>query len=179
MQAALETSQAQMRHAHFDGAPGVLVSGVVWIMAAAACHYRGTASGMWVLLMGGACIHPLASVLTRVLGRPGKATANPLNALAAASTVWLIACCAMAYGLYRWIPMLFFPAMLLSIGSRYMTFTTLFGRSLYWILGAVLVVAACLAVFFKLSPMSAALLGGVPELVFAGVVFSSAGRSSA
>ena len=167
-----EAHQTEMRHAHFNGAPGILVSGLVWITAALVCHLVGIMQGVWALLIGGALIHPLGLVVTKLLGRPAKTgKANALNQLAMASTIWLILCCAMAYGLFLLNPVLFFPAMLATIGSRYMVFASIFGKAIFWVLGAALIVAANLALFTMAPPAVAAELGGLIEILFAFGVF--------
>ncbi len=171
-----EAHQTEMRHAHFNGAPGILVSGLVWITAALVCQLAGIKQGVWALLIGGALIHPLSLVVTKLLGRPAKTEkSNALNPLAAASTVWLILCCAMAYGLFLLNPVLFFPAMLATIGSRYLVFASVFGRSVFWLLGACLIAAAFVALFLALPPVFAAGLGGLIEILFAFMVFSDKG----
>jgi drug/metabolite transporter (DMT)-like permease len=172
--------QAEMRHAHFNGAPGILVSGLVWITAAPVCHFVGTKQGVWALLIGGALIHPLSLVVTKLLGRPAKTDkANALNQLAMASTVWLILCCAMAYGLFLLNPALFFPAMMATIGSRYLVFASVFGRSVFWVLGVCLIAAAFVAIVLSLPPVFAAGLGGLIEILFAFRVFSGKGPEPA
>lgn len=164
--------QTEMRHAYFNGAPGILVSGFVWITAAMVCHLVGIKQGVWALLIGGALIHPLGLVVTKLLGRPAKTgKANALEQLAMASTVWLILCCAMAYGLFLLNPTLFFPAMLATIGSRYLVFASVFGRSVFWVLGACLIAVAAITLFLGLPPVYAAGLGGLIEMAFALFVF--------
>lgn len=176
MQERMESAaQAEMRHAYYDGAPGVLVSGSVWLVSALVCQLQGVERGIWALLIGGALIHPLSLLVTKVLGRPAAtAKGNPFASLAMASTVWLIVCCVFAYGLSRHVPSWFFLAMLATIGSRYMVFATIFGRSIYWILGGVLIAAAYGAGALHLSPVLAAALGGLIEIVFAAVIFRRA-----
>ncbi len=169
-----------MRHAHYDGAAGILVSGLVWVTAALVCHWIGVHKGVWTLLIGGALIHPVSLVLLKVLGRPAKTNKpNALNQLAMASTIWLILCCAMAYGLYLLKPELFFPAMMATIGSRYLVFASVFGRPVFWVLGATLIVAANAAFFLGFPSPVAAGLGGLIELVFAFRVFSKASAPAA
>lgn len=175
-----EAHQHEMRLAYFDGAPGILVSGLVWITAAAVCVLLGIDRAVWTLLVGGALIHPLAVLLTKALGRAAStAKSNALNQLVMASTVWLILCCAMAYGLYLWKPMLFFPAMMAVIGSRYLIFATAFGRPIFWVLGVTLIAAANAAWFMAFPPALAAGLGGAIEVLFAALVFSKALKPAA
>lgn len=169
-----EDQQAAMRHAFRDGAPGVLVSGLVWVAAAVVCTFFDINRAVWTLLIGGALIHPISTALTKATGRPGNAKGNVLNQLAMASTVWLILCCAMAYGLYLLQPALFFPAMMATIGSRYLVFASVYGRATFWVMGASLIAAAGVAWYFSLPAAIVAGLGGVIEMGFAAALFSRA-----
>ncbi|MCG8454726.1 MAG: hypothetical protein MI919_00485 [Holophagales bacterium] len=169
--------QSEIRRIHYDGAPGVLTSALVWLSSSATCFLVGTPQGVWALLIGGALIYPISSILTRFWVKPqGPPSPNALNQLAAASTIWLIACCLMAYGLYHLRPELFFPAMMLTIGCRYAVFATVYGLTVYWVLGLSLVVAAFLSFFLWLSPPISAMAGGLVELVFAYIIFGGARR---
>lgn len=168
-----------MRLAYYDGAPGILVSGLVWLTAALVCHLFGIHKAVWTLLIGGALIHPIGLVVTKALGRSAKTSkANALNQLAMASTIWLILGCAMSYGLYLFMPVLFFPALMATIGCRYLIFASVFGNAIFWLLGAGLIVAANLALFSQMPPSFAAGLGGLIEIAFAVLVFSKASKSS-
>jgi hypothetical protein len=172
-----EAHQHEIRRAFHDGAPGILVSGLVWITAALVSWQLGTKQAVWTLLIGGALIYPLGLLLTKVLGHSATTDKrNPMNQLAMASTVWLILGCAMAYGLYLFRPVLFFPAMMATIGCRYMIFATIYGTAMYWLLGATLLVAANLSLFLMAPPTVAAGLGGLIEVVFAVLVFSKASK---
>ncbi len=173
----IEEQQHEMRHAYYDGAPGMLVSGLVWIAAALVCYQLGINKAVWTLLIGGALIHPLGIIVAKAAGRPAKTNkANALNQLAMASTIWLILCCAMAYGLFLLKPALFFPAMMATIGSRYLVFASVFGRPIFWTLGFSLIVAANLAYFSAAAPAVAAGVGGLIEVLFAFWVFSKASK---
>jgi hypothetical protein len=165
-----------MCHAYRDGAPGVLVSGLVWITAALVCHFLDVNRAVWALLIGGALIFPISVMVTKAIGRPARAKDNALNQLAMASTIWLILCCAMAYGLFLLKPTLFFPAMMGTIGCRYLVFASVYGRVIFWIMGASLVVAGYLAYFWTAPPAIAAGIGGLIELTFAAIVFLNASK---
>ena len=174
-----EEQQVEMRHAYYDGAPGILVSGLVWIAAALVCHLLGLRQAVWTLLIGGAFIYPISALATRAIGRPAKTSSdNALNQLAMASTLWLILGCAMAYGLFRSVPALFFPAMMATIGSRYLIFASVYGRSVYWVLGLSLGVAAGLVLFIEIPPAVAAAIGGAIEVAFSLFVYLKATRQA-
>lgn len=174
-----EAHQHEIRMAYYDGAPGILVSGMVWLTAALVCHLLGIHKAVWTLLIGGALIHPIGLFVTKALGRSAKTSkANALNQLVMASTIWLILGCAMSYGLYLFMPILFFPAMMATIGSRYLIFASIYGKAVYWLLGSVLIVAANLALFTQMPPAFAASMGGLIEIAFAFLVFSKATKPS-
>ncbi|MFZ5841385.1 MAG: DUF7010 family protein [Pseudomonadota bacterium] len=164
----LNAMQDDMRLAFWDGAPGMLVSALVWLIAGVVALQLGVAQAIWALLIGGALIHPVATVVLKLLGRSAKPQAgNALNSLAFASTIWLIACCVLAYGLSRAQPGWFFPAMMLAIGSRYLTFHALYGLRLYWFCGGALIAAGYFCFAFGMAPAYAAFVGGGVEVVFA------------
>lgn len=169
--------QQEMRYAYYDGAPGIFVSGLVWIMAAFVSYKFAMHVGVWTLLIGGALIHPVSILFNKAMGRPAKTSnSNALNQLIAASTIWLILGCAMAYGLYYLKPELFFPTMMATIGCRYLVFATVFGRAIFWVLGGALIAAANLFFFLAIPPVIAAGVCGLIEVVFAYLVFSTASK---
>ncbi|WP_395010246.1 DUF7010 family protein [Undibacterium sp.] len=173
-----EAHQQEMRHAHYDGASGILVSGLVWIAATLVCYQVGTHQAVWTLLIGGALIYPLSLLVTKALGRPATTSkANALNQLGMASTIWLILCCAMSYGLYLLKPELFFPAMMATIGSRYLVFASMYGNPIFWVMGICLIVAGTLSILTTISPSTAAAIGGLIEVLFALYVFAKASRN--
>jgi hypothetical protein len=175
-----EEQQKEMRHAHYDGAPGILVSGLVWIAATLVCYLVGLSQGVWTLLIGGAFIYPVSALVTKAMGRPAKTGKdNALNQLGMASTIWLILCCAMAYGLFLFMPVLFFPAMMVTIGSRYLVFASIYGRSIFWVMGGCLIAAGSLSVLAAMLPVVAAGLGGLIEVLFAIFVFLTASQPAA
>jgi len=168
-----EEHQRETRFALNGGGPGILVSGLVWISAALVCSQLGINKAVWALLLGGALIHPIGTLLTRAQGRPATTnSANALNQLAAASTICLLLSCVMALGLFLLKPTLFFPAMMATIESRYLVFATACGRVVFWALGLSLIVAAMLAFYLNAPPVLAAGLGGVIEVLFATPMFS-------
>ena len=172
-------AQLDMRTAYYDGAPGILCSGMVWLVAGMAALNLSDQQGVWTLLIGGMFIHPAAILLNKMLGRTGKHhPANPLASLAMASTFWMIMCLVLAYGVSMLRIEWFFPAVLLIIGGRYMTFATLYGMRFYWAIGIALAAAAYPLIAAGASPAMGALAGGAIEVAFAIAVFLMADRSA-
>lgn len=84
----------------------------------------------------------------------------------------------MAYGLFLLKAELFFPAMMATVGCRYLILANRYGRSIFWVVGATVLLAANLAYFLVLTPTSAAGLGGLMEVLFAFLVFSKASKAA-
>lgn len=172
---SFEQAQADMRAGYQCGAPGVAVSGAVWLVAAAVAVMVSPATAVLALLVGGALIHPLGMLLAKLTGGRGAHTpGNPLAGLAGEGTVWMLAGIVLAFGLQLWKLEWFFPAMLLVIGGRYLTFRTLYGLRTYWLLGGALCALGLGLVATGAPAAVAALAGGAMELVFAGVLYRQA-----
>lgn len=174
---SFEQAQADMRAGYRYGAPGVAVSGAVWLVAACVALMVSPAKAVWALLVGGALIHPLGMLLAKLTGGRGSHTpGNPLAGLAGEGTVWMLAGIVLAFGLQLWKVEWFFPAMLLVIGGRYLTFRTLYGLRTYWLLGGALCALGLGLVAARAPVPVAAFAGGAVELLFAGVLYRQAKR---
>jgi hypothetical protein len=117
-------------------------------------------------------IFPVSVLLCRVIGASGKHSKdNPLGPLALEGTLWMLLSIpiAIAASLYRveW----FFPAMLCVIAGRYLTFSTLYGMRIFWLLGAALVAAASLSIVFQAPVFVGALAGALVEYAVGILVF--------
>jgi hypothetical protein len=172
-------AQRDMRQAYLRGGPGVLVSGSVWLAAGAVALAATAQQAVLTLFIGAMAIHPIGTLLCRLLGRPGAhMRGNPLAPLAMENTLWLLFGCALAYGLSLWRSELFFPAMLLMIGGRYLTFATLYGMRVYWVLAALLAGGGMLLAQAGAAMAVGAFAGGVIEIGF-GLAICFAGYGAA
>lgn len=175
----LAAAQRDMRSAYLGGAPGVLVSGLVWAVAGCVATWISPQRAVWALFVGGVFIHPVAVLLTRLLGRAGRhAPGNPLGALGMATTFWMIMMLPLAYGVSLLRIDLFFPAMLFVIGGRYLCFQTLYGYRLYWIFGAVLALAGYGLAKLNAPVALGGFAGAVIETVFACLLLAGARREA-
>ncbi len=164
-------AQQDMRRAYFGGATGIVASATVWFMAGVIATVSTPDRAVWALLLGGVLIHPIAVLLSKAIGRSGTHTAgNPLAPLAREGTVFFLLGIPLAYAVSRYRIEWFFPAMLLLIGGRYLTFSTLYGMRVYWACGATLVMAAYLVVATGASIAAGAFAGAAVELLFAAAV---------
>lgn len=171
----LDQAQADMRHAYFSGGPGVFASGLMWLASAIAAFSVSLTAGMITLFFAGMAIHPLAMLLSKALGRPGKhQSGNPLAALAMESTFLLFIGLFIAFVVAQVRGDWFYPIMLLIIGGRYLVFATLYGLRIYWLLGALLALAGMLCLMLNAPFYFSALIGAVLELLLAGVIVAQA-----
>jgi hypothetical protein len=167
----LSSAQADMRLAYLFGAPGMFTSAAAWLAAATTAQVASPKQAVWVLFVGGALIHPISTLLCRALGRSGKhSPGNPLAPLAFATTLWMIFCLPLVYGASLLRIEWFFPAMLLVIGGRYLTFSLLFGLRLYWVIGLALAVAGYLLGKATVAPAWSGFTGAAIEALFATVM---------
>jgi hypothetical protein len=169
----LEEAQADMRRAYCNGATGVVTSATVWLGAWIAALQSTYMTSIATLLIGGMFIFPVSVVFSRILGRSGPhAKGNPLSSLAASGTVWMLLAIPIAYGAALHRAEWFFPAMLVTIGGRYLTFATLYGLRIYHALGAALAIAGIALVLTKMPFSFGALSGAAIELVFGFALFN-------
>jgi hypothetical protein len=167
------TAQQEMRSAFLGGFAGQLVSGLIWLAAAAAAIWGAPVYGMILLFFGSMFIFPLTQLLIRLLGRPGKVSPeNDLWPLGAqiAFTVPLNFVLVGAATLYReeW----FFPAAMIVVGTHYLPFITLYGMKLFGGLAALLVIGGVgLGLYW---PDSFSLGGWLTGFVL--ILFAFAGR---
>lgn len=165
-------AQQDMRQGYLGGSPGVLASGLVWLTAGFVAWFSSPENSMLALFLGGMFIHPAGMTIAKALGRPGThSSGNPLGTLALESTVLMLLCLPLAYAASWKDVSLFFPAMMIIIGGRYLLFSTIYGLRLYWVLGASLAGGGFLLVFWQAPLVAGAWTGAAVELVFAAFLF--------
>ena len=173
-------AQADMRAGYLHGAPGVAASSAAWLVSAGVAASGSPSTAVWTLLVTGAFIHPVGVLITKALGSSGAhKVGNPLARLAMESTLWMLAGIAIAVGIsvirIEW----FFPAMLLIIGGRYLTFQTVYGLRAFWVLGATLCAVGISLALVRAPVTVSALAGGLIEAAFACLIFARAKRIAA
>lgn len=171
----IKDCQFEMRSAFLGGFGGQLVSGIIWLIAAAVSVWVSSGAGMVVLFFGSMLIFPLTQLTVRLLGRPAKVSPeNKLWALGSQSAFtvpinFLLVGAATLYN-SEW----FFPAAMIAVGSHYLPFITLYGMRMFGILATVLVMAgAGLALY---GPPIFSLGGWFTGVVL--IVFAFLGRAT-
>ena len=172
-------AQTDMCKGYANGSIGIIVSALIWLISATISYQYSAKQAVWTLLIGGMFIHPVGVLLSKVIGLSGKHTkGNPLGNLAMEGTIFMIMCLPLAFGLSLQHTEWFFQGMLLIIGGRYLTFASIYGLRLYWILGAVLGVAAYLLFYFKVQSFGSLLTGSLIEISFGLLIFFSFRRDN-
>ena len=86
----INDAQQNMRLAYLSGGAGMLISGLVWVIAGFIGHFVSIQISVTSLFIGGMLIHPLSIVISKLMKRSGAHDkSNPLGALAMESTVLL------------------------------------------------------------------------------------------
>lgn len=175
----LVQAQKDMCRGYANGSIGIIVSGLMWLISAAVAYQYSAKQAVWTLLIGGMLIHPVSVLLYKMIGLSGKHTkGNPLGNLAMEGTIFMIMCLPLAFGLSLQYAEWFFQGMLLIIGGRYLTFSSIYGIRLYWILGAVLGVAAYLLFYNSVQSFAALLTASFIEISFGLFMFLSFQRNN-
>ncbi len=171
-------AQQDMREAYADGATGALASATAWLVAAVVTAFSGPEAGVVTLFFGGMLIFPASVLSSKAMGRSGQHSKdNPLGPLAIQGTIWMVLSIFIAVGISITRVEWFFPAMLLIIGGRYLTFVTLYGLRVYWVFGAALVAAGALLVILEAPAIAGAYAGALTEYAFGIAILVAAGKS--
>lgn len=162
----INTAQQDMKFAYFGGGPGMLVSGLVWLLAGILGWQVSTTASVVAFFIGGMFIFPLGMLLSKMLKRPGKhASDNPLSALALESTMLLFAGLFIAYVVMQVQLAWFFPIMLITVGVRYLLFHSLYGMRSYWLIGATMAFTGMFCILLNAPFVWGAFIGSGIELI--------------
>ncbi|ROI00176.1 DUF7010 family protein [Chryseobacterium daecheongense] len=171
---SLSEAQKDMGVGYGYGSIGVFVSGSVWLVSSLTAYFYSFQQAVWVLMIGGVFIFPLATLMGKLIGIKGQHSKNnPLGKLAMEGTIWMIMCIPLAYGLSLNNIGWFFQGMMMIVGGRYLTFASLYGTRLYWMLGGALGLAAYSLFTMKVEADISSLVGGLIEILFSFIIYSS------
>lgn len=174
----IDEAQADVRRVYRGGFAGQLVSGTLWLIAAAVATWVSPGASIATLFVGGMLIFPLTTLALRVAGGPAALPpGHPMAALATqiAFTVPAGMLVAVALGLTE--PGLFFPASMIIVGAHYLPFVFLYGMRLFAVLAGLLILAG--AVLLLGVPVGAPLGGwfaGALLVLFAFLLRASSER---
>lgn len=141
----IDEAQADVRRVYRGGFVGQLVSGALWLIAAAVASWVSPGASIATLFLGGMLIFPLTTLALRAAGGPpALPKGHPMAALATqiAFTVPAGMIVAVAVGLTE--PNLFFPASMIIVGAHYLPFVFLYGMRLFAVLAGLLILVGVL-----------------------------------
>ena len=128
--------------------------------------------GVLALIIGGMLIFPISALMGKLIGIKGVHDKNnPLGKLAMEGTIWMIMCIPLAYGLSLVKLEWFFQGMLMIIAGRYLTFASIYGRRIYWILATSLGFAAFVLFKIEVDAYISAFTGGLIEIIFGVIIY--------
>ena len=165
--------QREMRVAFLGGFAGQIVSGLIWLAAAAVSTWGRPIVGMLLLSFGSMLIFPLTQALLRLMGYEAKTSAeNKLWGLGGqiAFTVPINFSLVAVATLYH--QNFFFPAAMIVVGAHYLPFVTLYGMNMFGLLAGLLVLGGIGLGLYDLPVFS---LGGWVTAVLL-IVFAFIGR---
>lgn len=132
-------AQREARSAFVGGSVGQIVSGIIWLLAAALGTWAGRSQGIITLFFGGMLIFPLTQLSLRLIGKRGALSReNPLNKGFMLSVLAMVASYPLVYMATVHSANWFFPAFALVIAAHYLWFVLLYGMWHYAVLAAVL-----------------------------------------
>ena len=135
----IAVAQAELRTSYMNGGPGAVVSGLVWLAAAACTTMWGTSIGFAVLFFGGMTIFPVGTLVVRGLfRREAPSPDNPGGRTVIETVFPMIAGFLAAWILLPYRPDLVFPLAAIAVGAHYFGFRTAYGGTLYWGLAVVI-----------------------------------------
>lgn len=164
----LAAAQADLRRAYTDAGPGIIVSGLVWLIAAYAEATYGLATGFATLFIGGMLIFPGALLVNRALLRRAKEQAgNPGGPLVLEGTITMIAGLVAAWLFIPYRPDLVMPIAAILVGTHYCVFRTAYGMKEYYLLAALVTFVGSAAIFgFVALPIGVTWLVAIIEIAF-------------
>lgn len=94
----LQDARDDMRNGYGNGATGVFISGIAWLISSLIVNLHTAQKGIRALIIiGGMFIFPMATLIGKLAGIKGAHNKNsPLGKLVMEGTVWMIMCIPLA-----------------------------------------------------------------------------------
>jgi hypothetical protein len=169
----IRQAQDAISRSFVGGGPGVVYSGLIWIVAGFV-HLRSDVNTAFIVLfIGGMTIFPASILLSRILfRRPNLSSGNPLGTLGLESTIAMLAG---LFAAWLFLPLessYVLPLAAIAVGVHYFAFATLYGDKIYWLLAALITAAGFSGIYAPDAIPGGTLFAiGIIELTF-GLVLS-------
>lgn len=161
-------AQQELRSSYLNGGPGAVVSGIVWLAAAATADRSGVGTGFVVLFFGGFAIFPVATLLVRaVFRRPPPSPQNPGGRIVIETVFPMIGGLLAAWMILPHQPAAVFPLAAIAVGAHYFGFRTAYGAAVYWALAGLMCLVGLGSIFSGLPrPEMVPWIIGIIEVLF-------------
>lgn len=176
----ISNAQADMRRAYTDGGPGVVISGLIWLVAAFVERHSAVETAFAVLFFGGMLIFPLALLINRaILKRASESKANPFGRLVLEGTIAMIGGLIAAWLFLPYKPEWVIPLAAIAVGTHYFAFRTAYGIATFWLLASAVTALGALAIFTGVVPSGVVAFAiSAIELAFGIVLWLRAAKST-
>lgn len=163
----ISDAQQDLRRAYVGGGPGVMISGLVWMVAAFIQDIRGVGPAFAALFFGGMLIFPITKLICRtIFRRDNESRSNPLGMTVLESTFAMIGGLFAAWLFLSSEPALVLPLAAIAVGTHYFVFKTAYGDRLFWLLAAAVTAIGVGDIYVSQMRGSTTLLVALTELVF-------------
>jgi hypothetical protein len=165
----ISEAQKEVRTVYLGAFSGLVVTGLIWLVAAALGIWRSTGLAVWALILGGTFIFPLSQLLLKAMGKPtGLSAENPFGKLAMQVAFMIPLCYPVIAAASIFNTNWFFPAFLVVVGAHYLPFIFLYGMWQFGILSVLLVgMGTAVGIYFPENFTLGGWIGGAMFLLAA------------
>lgn len=165
----ISDAQQEVRSVYLGSFSGLIITGVVWLLSAAAGTWMSAGYAIWALVLGGTFIFPLSQLLLKAMGRPTTLSVeNPFGKLAMQVAFMIPLCYPVLAAATIHNANWFFPAFLVVVGAHYLPFIFLYGMGQFGILAVVLVgLGTVIGIYFPENFTLGGWIGGAIYLLAA------------
>jgi len=165
----ISEAQQEVRSVYLGAFSGLIVTGAIWLLSAAAGVWMSTGLAIWVLILGGSFIFPLSALLLKAMGRPASLSReNPFGKLAMQAAFVIPFCYPVIAAATIHNTNWFYPAFLVVVGAHYLPFITLYGMWQFGLLAALLVgLGTTIGIYFPENFAIGGWIGGAIYLLSA------------
>ena len=176
---SIADAQRDMRSGYYGGAPGMLTSALMWLVAGVVAARISPERAVWALFLGGMLIFPVSKLVCRaVFHRENESYGNPLGMTVLECTIAMIGGLFAAWLFLPSKPMLVFPLSAIAVGTHYFVFKTVYGDRSFWLLAGIVTAIGFGDIYAAPMRGSTALLVSLTELAFGIILVIRATRSN-
>lgn len=165
----INEAQQEVRSVYLGAFSGLIVTGLIWLLSAAAGAWMSTGLAIWVLILGGSFIFPLSALLLKAMGRTASLSReNPFGKLAMQAAFVIPFCYPVIAAATIHNTNWFYPAFLVVVGAHYLPFITLYGMWQFGLLATLLVgLGTTIGIYFPENFAIGGWIGGAIYLLSA------------